>query len=116
VTRTEPSRLLGQSRGRPDIAVLMPSGDVYTDVSITHVGYTDRAMEKRAAEKTLKYQALGAAFFPFVIGHTGELGKSAENFLRILLPDRAERDEARRELRQLLFEGALRLYTAARRG
>jgi hypothetical protein len=116
--RVEPSRTIQSNRSRPDIQVLTQSGDIFTDVTVTYVGRGPGAMEQRAREKTRKYSPLvtteGDTFLPFVIGHTGELHVDAEKFLALILPSRAERDEARRELRRVLYEQHLRLYRAAR--
>jgi len=117
VTRVEPSRLVQASRSKPDLLVYLHSGDVWTDITVTHVGRTKDAMRLRAAEKRRKYGPSvgeGASFIPFVIGHTGELEREAEEFLNLTIPSRPERDEARRDIRRVLYEQNLRPYREAR--
>ena len=113
-TRVEPSGLLQGGRGRPDLTVLMPSGDVHIDVSVTYMGAAKgKAIETREREKRTKYKELGTSFYPFIIGHTGELSKTAEEVLGFLIPHRAVRDEARVEIVREIVEGNLRLHQAA---
>ena len=113
-TRVEPSHLLAASRGRPDLTILLPSGDIHVDVTVTYIGaVAGRALARRAAEKRKKYEELGDAFYPFVIGHTGEMHATADAVLAMLVPYQAERDEARAELRAAVLDGNYRLLCAA---
>ena len=113
-TRLEPSRLLQSSRGRPDLTVLLPAGDIHIDVSVTYVGSAQRdALARREREKRTKYKELGESFYPFIIGHTGELSKSAVEVLSMIIPHKAVRDECRVEIVREIFEGNLRLHQAA---
>lgn len=97
--RVEPSRILSTSRARPDLAIMMPDGQVHVDVSYTYMGLARQdPLGARVKEKAAKYAAHVENFVPFVVGSTGEFHAEATSLVARLLHHRWEREAARAEL------------------
>lgn len=105
------------TRHRPDLKIYADgiAEPMLVDVAVAFVGAVSgggRAIARVEQEKRSKYQAVGLRVEPFVVGHTGELGPSAEKILEKVLP-KGERGEVRAQVRRLLMEGNLHVHRGA---
>jgi hypothetical protein len=117
IVREEPSRLLRGNSSRPDLLIEADSGTLAIDVTVALVGGAQRNnLCKAAADKIRKFREplreKGISFFPFAIGHTGELESATKSFLLERVPDPVERNGLLAQLWSDLLLGNSRIVVS----